>query len=173
MVAIAACGAGAASIYGVLNDQVTYTIAPEYFTRLKFEQFAWADCGLPPRIFVAQIGALAGWGMGLVGGWFVARAAAWESFRAIRWSVVARAFGIVAFVTLGAGIVGWILGQTVIATTDLAPWYVFRDSLRLDDLPSFVVVAYIHNATYLGAAIGIVLAIVDVLRSRSKPNIRD
>jgi ABC-type polysaccharide transport system permease subunit len=110
MLAIAALGAGAASIYGVLHDQITYTISPEYFTRLKFEQFAWANLGLPPRMFVAQIGPLASWGIGLVGGWFVARAATWESIRTVRWPLVARAFGIVAIFTLGAGLIGWLLG---------------------------------------------------------------
>lgn len=36
-------GGLAAGLYGVLHDQVTYTISPEYFTKLKFEQFAYAD----------------------------------------------------------------------------------------------------------------------------------
>jgi hypothetical protein len=166
MLAIAALGALAASIFGVLNDQVTYTIAPEYFTRLKFKQFAWADLGLPPRIFVAQIGVLASWAVGLAGGWFVARAAAWESIREVRWLLVARAFGIVAMVTLASALIGWTLGQSVVATTDLAPWHVFRDSLRLRDLPNFVIVAYIHNATYFGAVLGIIAAIILVRRTR-------
>jgi hypothetical protein len=33
-------GAALGGIYGVLHDQLTYTIGPEYFTRLKFDQFA-------------------------------------------------------------------------------------------------------------------------------------
>jgi hypothetical protein len=166
MLAIAALGALAASIYGVLHDQVTYTISPEYFTKLKFEQFAWADLGLPPRVLVAQIGVLASWAVGLAGGWFVARAAAWESLREVRGLLVARAFGIVAIVTLASALIGWALGRAAVTLTDLAPWHVFRDSLRLHDLPSFVVVAYIHNATYLGAAIGIIAAVWVVLRAR-------
>lgn len=162
MLTIATFGAVAAAVYGVVNDQITYTISPEYFTRLKFEQFAWADLGLPRRVFVAQIGVLASWGVGLVGGWFVARAAVDSEMNVIHRPLVARAFAIVAVVTLASGLLGWMLGRVVVATTDLAPWQVYRDSLRLRDLPSFVVVAYIHNTTYLGAAVGIIAAVLYV-----------
>ena len=61
MLAIAALGAVLASLYGILHDQLTCTISPEYFTRLKFQQFAWANIGRPPRVFVAEIGLLASW----------------------------------------------------------------------------------------------------------------
>ena len=164
MLAIAALGALAASIYGVLHDQITYTISPEYFTNLKFEQFAWANLGLPPRVFVAQIGLLASWWVGLLGGWFVARGAAWESSSTVRWPLIARAFGIVAIFTLGAGLIGWLLGQAVATNTNLSSWHAARDVLNLRDLPSFVVVAYIHNATYLGAALGTIVAVLKVIR---------
>ncbi len=168
MLGIAALGAVAAAIYGALNDQITYTIAPGYFTRLKFEQFAWADFGLPRRVFVAQIGVLASWGVGLLGGWFVTRAAVNSETIGIHWPRVARAFAIVAVVTLASGLIGWMLGRIVVATTDLAPWQVYRNSLRLRDLPSFVVVAYIHNTTYLGAAIGIIAAVLHVTVGHQK-----
>ena len=32
-----------AGIYGMLHDQVTYSISPEYFTVFKFEQFGFQD----------------------------------------------------------------------------------------------------------------------------------
>ena len=59
MVGYAAAGAILAGLYGVVHDQVTYSISPEYFTRLKFTQFHYADFGLPARVFVAEIGFLA------------------------------------------------------------------------------------------------------------------
>jgi hypothetical protein len=57
-------GALIAGPYGVAHDQVTYSISPEYFTRLKFQQFEYANFGFPPRFFVAEIGFLATWWVG-------------------------------------------------------------------------------------------------------------
>ena len=48
MLGIAALGAVLAGCYGALHDQISYTISPEYFTKVKFEQFRYADFGWPP-----------------------------------------------------------------------------------------------------------------------------
>lgn len=70
---VACCGSLFAGIYGILHDQVTYTLAPEYFTRFKFTQFSYANFGLSDRLFVAIIGVLATWWVGFVAAWFLAR----------------------------------------------------------------------------------------------------
>ena len=55
-----------AGLYGVVQDQITYTIASEYFTKFKYKQF-----GFEPQWFgghrqtVAAIGFLATWWTGL------------------------------------------------------------------------------------------------------------
>jgi len=56
MLAMAALGAVLAGAYGVVHDQVTYTISPEYFTKLKFAQFRYADWDLGQRVYVGTIG---------------------------------------------------------------------------------------------------------------------
>ena len=73
MLGYAAAGSLLVGLYGIVHDQVTYSISPEYFTRLKFAQFSYADFGLPNRVFVAEIGFLATWWVGLIAGWFIAR----------------------------------------------------------------------------------------------------
>ena len=159
MLAIAALGALFASLYGILHDQLTYTLSPEYFTKLKFQQFAWADFGWPRRIFVAEIGLLASWWVGLIGGWFLARAGAADLPPHIRRPYVARSFALVALVTLTAGMIGWLYGTVAASSTSLSAWQIACHSLGVRDLPHFVIVAHIHNATYLGAALGILIAI--------------
>lgn len=78
-------GALIAGLYGTVHDQITYSISLEYFTRLKFAQFHYAEFGLPPRVFVAAIGFLATWWVGFIAGWFIAIAylrhlrAAWKA----------------------------------------------------------------------------------------------
>jgi hypothetical protein len=73
MLRIAAAGALVAGTYGALHDQVSWAIAPEYFTKLKFAQFAWADIGLPPRVRASEIGFLATWWVGMIAGWALCR----------------------------------------------------------------------------------------------------
>jgi hypothetical protein len=43
MFGLAVMGALIAGAYGILHDQISYTISPEYFTKLKFEQFHYAN----------------------------------------------------------------------------------------------------------------------------------
>jgi hypothetical protein len=61
--------------------------------------------------------------------------------------------------------------------TDYSAWEDFETSLEITDLPSFVRVAYIHNASYLGGLIGLVAAIMYLRRLKnteqeSAPNTR-
>ena len=73
MCGVALIGAVIAGVYGVLHDQITYAISPEYFTHMKFKQFHYADVGLGDRVFVATIGFLAASCVGLIIAWFLAR----------------------------------------------------------------------------------------------------
>ncbi|MEI9896959.1 MAG: hypothetical protein WDN28_24645 [Chthoniobacter sp.] len=41
---------------------------------------------------------------------------------------------------------------------DFSNWDIYLTPLRIQDPASFVLVAYIHNASYLGGATGLVLA---------------
>jgi len=39
----------AAGLFGIVHDQISYTVAPEYFTKFKFRQFGFTDMPLPER----------------------------------------------------------------------------------------------------------------------------
>src|SRR5262245_2708964 len=73
MLGITLLGAAVGGVYGALHDQLSYTISPEYFTKLKFAQFAYADFGWPHRVLAAEVGFLATAGVGLIAGWVLAR----------------------------------------------------------------------------------------------------
>ena len=51
MLGVAAAGSLLAGLYGIGHDQLTYSISPEYFTKMKFEQFHYADFGFGNRVF--------------------------------------------------------------------------------------------------------------------------
>jgi hypothetical protein len=168
MLGHATLGALAAGIYGILHDQLTYSISPEYFTRLKFLQFHYADLGLPPRVFVAEIGFLASWWVGFVAGWFLARVTvpAFPPPRALRCSL--RGFGIVFGTAITASAGGWLLGLLRSSDPGLSAWQGFALRYGVVDLPGFVRVAYIHNASYLGGLIGLVIAIIYLRRLKPR-----
>ena len=104
---LAVQGALVAGGYGILHDQLTYSISPEYYTCFKFGQFHYADFGWPVRWHVATIGFLATWWVGFFAGWLLARSAVRRFSREQVASRVRRAF---AFVLLSALLGGGIAG---------------------------------------------------------------
>ncbi len=164
MILIAALGTLVAGAYGVVHDQISYAISPEYFTKMKFRQFDWADVGLPPRAFASVVGFLGTWWVGLVAGWFAARAGLVDLPRTERWRCVPRCFGIVLVTAAIAGLIGALVGVALARSGDLGSWDEVRTELAVRDVPAFVIVAYLHGGGYIGAALGLVLAIVYVRR---------
>ena len=59
---LAICAAG---IFGMLHDQISYTVSNEYYTKFKFIQFDLLDLQLPDRVRAAMVGFLASWWMGV------------------------------------------------------------------------------------------------------------
>ena len=164
MALIAFLGAVVAGVYGAVHDQISFAISPEYFTRMKFRQFAWADVGLPPRAFASEVGFLGTWWVGLVAGWFAARAGLAELPRSERGRCTTRCFGIVLATAAVVGLASALVGLAEARSGDLSSWDDVRTLLEVEDVPGFVVVAYLHGGGYLGAALGLILAIVYVRR---------
>src|SRR5439155_24013820 len=54
-----------AGLYGVAHNQISYTVAPEDFTKFKFRQFGFTDTPLPERVRASMVGLLASWWMGV------------------------------------------------------------------------------------------------------------
>ncbi len=160
MVGMACLGATIAGIYGIIHDQVTFSISPEYFTRLKFDQFRWADVGLPVRVFVSEIGFFATWWVGLIAGWVFARITIRDAGPRERIRLALRGFTIVVGFALIAATVAFAYGlwlQPQPATSGLAARAFM---IGVSDVSAFARVGYIHNAGYLGGSIGIVIAAV-------------
>jgi len=164
MLGIAGLGAVIAGLYGIVHDQITYTISPVYFTRLKFKQFHYADFGLPLRVFVGEIGFLATWWVGLVAGWVLARVTAphAEPRRVLALSL--RGFAIIiGFAVAGAAIT---FAYDVLRTPDpeSSRFAKFAHRIGVNDIPAFTRVACIHNASYLAGFLGVITA--GILSSR-------
>jgi hypothetical protein len=166
MLVIAFIGGLVGGLYGVFHDQVTYSLSPEYFTRMKFEQFRTADFGYPERVFVAEIGFLASWWVGLLSAWFFARLAipAWPPGLARR--KIAEAFGIILLTAFSLGVLGYFVGGTDPGTSRY--WKNICESVGVMDVRSFVRVGYIHFGSYIGGVVGLLAGLLYLLRAKSR-----
>ncbi|HWB14079.1 MAG TPA: hypothetical protein VG826_32935 [Pirellulales bacterium] len=144
--------------YGVLHDQISYTVSPEYFTRFKFRQFGMIDTALPERVRASLIGFLASWWMGIPIGLLVGAAGfihrgAGRMFRMSLWSML-----VAVLFTLLFGVGGLLYGYVQMAHIDLADyrgWFIPDDVV---DLRRFLCAGYTHNASYLGGVIAVFVA---------------
>jgi hypothetical protein len=164
MFGIAILGAILAGCYGAVHDQISYAISPEYFTKVKFDQFRYADFGWPARVMVSEVGFLASWWIGLIGGWILARVGLDLLPPATRRREIARAFAIVLVTAMVFGAVGALIGFVESRSKDLSGWQHWQGMLQLTDLRSFIIVAYLHAASYLGALCGVIGAAIYVRR---------
>jgi hypothetical protein len=149
-------GALLAGIFGILHDQITYTLAPEYFTQMKFDQFRAADFGFPPRIFVAEIGFLATWWVGAIAAWFLARIAL-EKLEYPKGKIFS-ALATILGVTVLFAVVGNFLAPLLLKNHE--PWRDALSSLGVADTVAFHRVAGIHLGSYAGAFFGFLWKII-------------
>ncbi len=159
-----------AGLYGVAHNQISYTVAPEYFTKFKFRQFGFTDTPLPERVRASMVGFLASWWMGIPIGLLVGAAGFIHRghrrmLRVSLWSLLVT----VGF-TLLFGLGGLLYGYFQTAHIDVAEyrgWYIPDD---VTDLRRFLCAGYMHNSSYLGGVLAIVVAWAFhiVVRARTK-----
>ena len=97
-------------------------------------------------------------GVGFIAGWFIARVAVPACSPPEALGRCSRGFLIVIACGFAATIIGYVLG--LLHRSDYSAWESMASRLGIVDLPSFVRVAYIHNASYLGGLIGLVTAVI-------------
>ena len=150
-------GALIAGAYGIVHDQITYSIGPEYFTNFKFKQFHWANLQLGDRVFVSCIGFLATWWVGIIVAWVLARRMIPNQTRGTACRKILQGFAVVFATTFLFGVVGFLFGIIRGPDADYSNWnWAFEEYLVTDEW-AFIRVAYVHNAGYLGGVVGLIL----------------
>lgn len=153
-----------AAIYGVGHDQVTYSISPEYYTKYKFIQFNLADSGAAqhmtqPRSAVVMVGVKASWWMGAVIGGILGLFALLFRNTDRMFQSAMQALGIVLLVVILSAAIGYQYGHGTLAIKGVHWWI----PPNVIDHPAFITAGTIHNASYLGSAIGLLAGIVFLL----------
>jgi len=143
-------------VYGILHDQLTYSISPEYYTKLKFYQFGLIDVGneaiVPnPRLYVSVVGFLASWWMGLFIGLILGLVGLIHPEPKQMLRVTLRAMIITISIAFATGLIGLALGEYQMEkiNPDWLPDNVF-------DKKNFLAVGTMHNFSYLGGVTGLI-----------------
>lgn len=152
----------AAAIFGAAHNQLSYTVGPDYFHVIKFHQFNIADA-LPARVGAAIVGVQASWWMGVLVG------------------LPAFLFGLFAvanarsYLAAGISAIGLVLLLTLMAAGGaLVAGIALAGSPALDFIPippgaspeDIQRAGLMHEASYLGGALGAVAAFWPMLRAR-------
>ncbi|MGN6416089.1 MAG: hypothetical protein ACTHMC_01260 [Pseudobacter sp.] len=145
-------------LYGVLHDQLTYTISPEYYTRFKFYQFGlWEEGQVRAeghRLNAAVVGFLATWWMGIPIGIIIGAVGLLQKNAKRMLTVSFRAMGIVMVVALLTGLLGLAVGYTF---ENGEGWWLPEKLVYRKD---FIAVGSMHNYSYLGGLVGLVAGII-------------
>ena len=163
---VALTGAVLGGLYGVLHDQITYSISEEYFTRNKFDQFSYAKPPMDsPRVFAGIIGFLATWWVGALVAWVLARISLAREGEMASPGRLARSFAIVFAVSIAAALSGFLYSLWRKSTGYATAWHDWMDDLGVVDREAFMSVGYIHNASYLGGCLGMMVGIAYLCRT--------
>jgi len=158
-----------AGLYGILHDQITFTISPEYFTRFKFQQFQISPA-LPYRLAVAIVGWSATWWMGIPIGFILGCVGLIHYNSKDMLTVTMKAFIVTIAIAFATGLIGLLYGEIFLANK--SPEYFQNWSIpdNLADFRSFIAVGSMHNFSYLGGLTGVIAGIVySVVRRRKLP----
>lgn len=166
-------------IYGVIHDQITYSISEEYYTKFKFIQFGLENWGMgrnigtlrtieieldSPRLGVAIVGLLATWWVGLIIGIFLGLIGLIHRNGKEMFNTSLKAFVITIGIALLTGLIGLLYGKIFLVNNP--PNWFLPDNLI--DRESFIMVGSMHNFSYLGGLIGLIGAITYSIRQKRK-----
>lgn len=161
-------------LYGMLHDQITYTISEEYYTKFKFFQF-----GIPEyfrdRFGVSIVGFLATWWMGLPIGIIIGLTGLIQKDYKSMTKATVKAFLVAIILTLVVPLIAvsiWFVAVWfqvspsegyVINLPDFVP-----DNERVINGISFYAVGLIHNFSYLGGIVGLIGGVITQIRYKMK-----
>lgn len=156
-----------AGIFGIIHDQTTFSICPEYFTKFKYRQFNFTaeDFG-SDRLTVAAIGFLATWWVGMFMGIVLGFTSLLLKDSNMMKSVVIKSLQIIFLITILFSFLGFIYGRYYL-TQKGVDWRLPGD---LNDLKGFITVGSIHNFSFIGGIAGLVAATSFIFIKRSVKN---
>jgi|GEM_PF-1511835 len=150
-----------ASVFGIIHNQISYTIAPSYFTDFKFNQFHMQEYATQaPRFYASLIGVYATWWFGMIIGIVLLIASSLCYPISIMRKQISLALKKVFITTICFTVTGIILGffNASVLINPLIPETMYR----------FLLAGTMHNCSYLGGIIGLIYATFMIIKTRDK-----
>lgn len=166
-------------IYGIVHDQITYTISNEYYTKFKFIQFgldSWGmgeNIGTPqgseiklsnPRFGASIVGFLATWWVGLIIGIVLGLVGLIHKNGKEMFKITMKASLMTMGIALLVGVIGLVYGKLVLANH---PQNRFLPDNILDQT-NFMMVGSMHNFSYIGGLVGMIISVIYSIRKKRK-----
>lgn len=151
--------------YGIVHDQITYTIAPEYYTKFKFIQFGLIDHSnaliyISERSMVSIVGFLATWWVGLIIGVIYGivglRLDNGKQMLFFIWKVILSTI----LITILAGVFGCFVGMFIPVDIE------FNFQETIENKRNFIIVGTIHNLGYIGGFLGLIIGVIRIFREK-------
>lgn len=149
-----------AGLYGILHDQITYSISPEYYTKFKFIQFNLNEEYYSIREKVAIVGFSATWWFGLFLGLILGISGLRHKDWKIMFKVSMKSIFIALIIAFIVGIIGLFYGKLILSEqpkSEFPHWFIPHN---LIDFKDFIAVGSMHNFSYVGGIIGLIFGIV-------------
>ena len=156
-------------LYGIINDEFTYTLSQEYYTKFKFYQFRLAFDGneaiLPhPRLAVAQVGFMATWWMGMLIGLILSLVGLSLPNAKTMFVTLAKTLVLVLSITFILALAGLCYGWWHLSQTGVTWWLPHN----LINTKAFIAVGSMHNFSYLGGIAGLLCGIAYLLYTKRR-----
>jgi len=151
-------------IYGIIHDELTYTLCPEFYTKVRFEQLNITNSS--PRIGVALVGIINTWLYSLIIGSVLATAGLFHSNNKKNIHYTLQSFAISVFCSFAFGMIGFILYR-IFPEQEMDN---FKLPDTIIDIRNFRAVQVIHNFSYMGGIIGMFVGIGWQFYKRKKDN---
>ncbi len=148
----------AAGVFGIIHDQISYSVSNEYFTKFKFIQFHLLDPSVPERIRAGEVGFLASWWMGIPLGILCGLAGFIQRSPSLMREALIWSLPVIAVFTLTIALTGLSYGWYRTEMIDIAAyrgWFIPHD---VTELRRFLCAGYMHNSAYIGGGLSIPVA---------------
>lgn len=149
-----------ASIYGILHNQISYSISSEYYTEFKFSQIGeWLHQVEKKRIAISFVGFLATWWFGLIFGILNGLIGIFQKTTKLMFKAVSGATFRTLIFSMLFGFLGLILGFKRFGLA--IDW---NTPPNLEYPSSFLAVGTMHTFSYVGGIIGLFYGVKYQLR---------
>lgn len=146
------------SIYGIIHDQISYSISNEYYIKFKFIQFGIIN--LPDRFSVSIVGIFATWWMGLIIGFILGITGLIHKDYKKMLKCSLQSFIITILIAFIVGIIGLFYGFIYLSNQPLEYFQNWFIPNNLENFKNFIAVGSMHNFSYLGGLIGMIIGII-------------